>query len=362
MSFSAPNYTQTPNELFALQSDMEETELRVTLAIVRATFGWNAGGQLAHLTLAMLMDDTGLSKQGVLDGVKAGKERGTLRTFKQGREVYYGLVVSGEGTAAAAAKGQPSRPKLIAPDGQLSGPKDGQKGQLSRPSEKTKSQLSGPNGSTQLTQSVYSVDFKSQLSGPKGVLFSPAGAEKTGAQRQQTDRKDSERQTAAGEDTPAPAVAAAVADDQKASESQPSGADRTGTPDGVHPANATTGHGLTPVQANGGAGQSTTPEKVPAARGAALAALHSALRPLSAQELIDELPSRQHWLDIPVERIRAMHDDFRARLGTKRFRGDLIDALDREARQLANPTPTPATPTTQAAASDRVRALIGRKP
>ena len=131
----------------------------------------------------------------------------------------------------------------------------------------------------------------------------------------------------------------------------------------MNEANATTGHGLTQVQANDGAGQATTPEKVPAAaRGAALAALQSALRPMNAQELIDELPSRQHWQDIPAERIRAMHDDFRTRLGTKRFRGDLIDALDREARQLANPPPTPATPTTQAAASDRVRALIGRKP
>ena len=36
MSFSAPNYTQTPNELFALQADMKEAELRVTLAGVAA--------------------------------------------------------------------------------------------------------------------------------------------------------------------------------------------------------------------------------------------------------------------------------------------------------------------------------------
>ncbi|MDR6753463.1 hypothetical protein [Deinococcus soli (ex Cha et al. 2016)] len=360
MSFSPPNYTQTPNELFALQSDMEETELRVTLAIVRATFGWNAGGQLAHLTLDMLTTETGLSKQGVLNGVKAGKERGTLTTIKQGRDVYYGLVVSGEGAAAAAAKGQPSRPKLIAPNGLLSGPKEAQKGQLSRPNEKPKGQLSGPNGSTQLTQSVYSVDFKSQLSGPRSALFAPVGQEKTGAQRQQTDRKDiKDKQQQQGEGTPAPA-AAAVVESQTNGEGQPSGADRTGTPTGVNPANATTGHGLTQVQANGGAGQATTPEKIPAARGATLAALHSALRPLPAQDLIDELPSRQHWLDIPADRVREMHDEYRARLGSKGFRGDLIDALDREARQLATPNPT--APTTPTNVSDIVRARIqGRK-
>ncbi|PIH00231.1 hypothetical protein [Deinococcus sp. UR1] len=338
MSFSPPNYTQTPNELFALQSDMEHTELRVTLAIVRATFGWNAGGQLAHLTLDMLMSDTGLSKQGVLNGVKAGKERGTLATIKQGRDVYYGLVVSGEGTAAAAAKGQPSRPKLIAPDGQLSGLKEGQKGQLSRPSEKTKSQLSGPNGSTQLTQSVYSVDFKSQLSGPKSALFSSTGEEKTGAQRQQTDRKDIKDKQQQGNSAPAPAAAAAVNEGQKGDQNQPSGADRTGTPGGVNLANATTGHGITQATANAGQTTATTTEKVPAARGATLAALHSALRPLPAQDLIDELPSRQHWLDIPANRVRELHDEYRTKFGSKRFRGDLIDALDREARQLAAPT------------------------
>ncbi|GGB64764.1 hypothetical protein [Deinococcus soli (ex Cha et al. 2016)] len=350
MSFSAPNYTQTPNELFALLADMKEAELRVTLVIVRATFGWNAGGQLAHLTGKMLEAETGLSKQGVLNGVKAGKERGTILTFTQGKEVYYGLSVTSEGAAAASAKGQLSRPKLITLDGQPS-----------RPTGKAEGQLSGPKRSTTLTQTVNLVDSDGQPSRPSTPVFPAPSGEETGTQRQLKDIKDNERQTAAGEGTPAPAVAAAVSDDQKTGEGQPSGADRTGTPDGVNPANATTGHGLTQVQANDGASTATTPEKVPAAaRGAALAALQSALRPMNAQELIDELPSRQHWQDIPAERIRAMHDDFRTRLGTKRFRGDLIDALDREARQLANPTPAAPTPPTNV--SDIVRARIqGRK-
>ncbi|GAA0508649.1 hypothetical protein [Deinococcus depolymerans] len=350
MSFSAPNYTQTPNELFALQADMKEAELRVTLAIVRATFGWNAGGQLAHLTLDMLMADTGLSKQGVMNGVNAGKARGTLAVLKQGKEVYYGLSISQDGAAAAGAKGQPSRPKLIAPDGQPS-----------RPTGKTEGQPSGPKRSTTLTQTVNLVDSDGQPSGPLTPVFPAPSEEETGAQRQQTDRKDIKDKQQQGHDTPAPAVAAAVNEGQESDQNQPSGADRTGTPGGVNLANATTGHGITQATANAGQTTAATTEKVPAARGAALAALHSALRPLNAQELIDELPSRQHWLDIPTDRIREMHDEYRIRLGSRKFRGDLIDALDREARQFATPT-TPTAPTTQAAASERVRALIGRKP
>ena len=338
MSFSAPNYTQTPNELFALQADMKEAELRVTLAIVRATFGWNAGGQLAHLTLAMLMDDTGLSKQGVLNGVKAGKERGTLRTYSQGKEVYYGLSISPDGAAAAGAKGQPSRPKLIAPDGQPSRPNEAKMGQPSRPIGKTEGQPSGPKRSTTLTQTVNLVDSDGQPSGPLTPVFPAPSEEKTGAQRQQTDRKDIKDKQQQGNSAPAPAAAAAVNEGQKGDQNQPSGADRTGTPGGVKAANATTGHGITQATANAGQTTATTTEKVPAARGATLAALHSALRPLNAQDLIDELPSRQHWLDIPADRIREMHDEYRTKFGSKRFRGDLIDALDREARQLATPT------------------------
>lgn len=327
MSFSAPNYTQTPNELFALQADMKEAELRVTLAIVRATFGWNAGGQLAHLTLDMLMADTGLSKQGVMNGVNAGKTRGTLVILKQGKEVYYGLSISPDGAAAAGAKGQPSRPKLIAPDGQPS-----------RPIGKTEGQLRGPKRSTTLTQTVNLVDSDGQPSGPLTPVFPAPSGEETGVQRQQTDRKDIKDKQQQGNGTPAPAVAAAVNEGQEGDQNQPSGADRTGTPGGVKAANATTGHGITQAPANAGQTTATTTEKVPAARGATLAALHSALRPLPAQDLIDELPSRQHWLDIPADRVRELHDEYRTKFGSKRFRGDLIDALDREARQLATPT------------------------
>ncbi|GGR67951.1 hypothetical protein GCM10008959_32540 [Deinococcus seoulensis] len=173
-------------------------------------------------------------------------------------------------------------------------------------------------------------------------VFPAPSEEETAVQRQLTDRKDIERQTAAERLALQAAPAAAVSGGHLQGKDLPSGADRTGTPGGVKAANATTGHGITPATANAGQTAATTTEQVPAARGATLAALHSALRPLPAQDLIDELPSRQHWLDIPADRVREMHDEYRTKFGSKRFRGDLIDALDREARKLAAPT-APAT-------------------
>ncbi|WP_291428482.1 hypothetical protein [Deinococcus sp.] len=343
MSFSAPSYTQTPNELFALQADMKEAELRVTLAIVRATFGWNAGGQLAHLTLDMLMFDTGLSKQGVMNGVNAGKTRGTLVFLKQGKEVYYGLSISQDGAAAAGAKGQPSRPKLIAPDGQPSRPNEASKGQRSRPTGDGESQRSRPSESTYLTQTVNLVDSDGQPSGPLTPVFPAPSREKTGAQRQLTNRKDTERQTAAEGLDLRTAPAAAVSDGHLNDQDQPSGADRTGTPGGARAANATTGHGITQATANAGQTTATGTEQVPGAPGAALAALVAALAPMDASTLIAETPLRSHWTAIPADQIRELHGTLRAERGGRAYRGALIEALDRAAltiHRAASPAPT----------------------
>lgn len=72
----APNYTQTPNAIYALMPEMSEAELRVTLAICRQTFGWHRGK--ARISLADLERATGMSKQGVLQGIEAGAGRGII--------------------------------------------------------------------------------------------------------------------------------------------------------------------------------------------------------------------------------------------------------------------------------------------
>lgn len=87
----APNYTQTPNALFALLPVMHEAEIKVTLAIARKTFGWHKERDM--LSLSQLEGLTGLSRQGVIDGIEKGIERGTIERIPHGQSFDYSIVV-----------------------------------------------------------------------------------------------------------------------------------------------------------------------------------------------------------------------------------------------------------------------------
>lgn len=64
----APNYTQTPNVVFdVLMRDLNESELRVFLAIIRKTFGW--GKLRDRISLSQIEAMTGLSRQAVINGI-----------------------------------------------------------------------------------------------------------------------------------------------------------------------------------------------------------------------------------------------------------------------------------------------------
>lgn len=68
-----PNYTQTPNELFdELMKILNDSELRVFLAIIRKTFGWNK--KRDRISITQIEEITGLSRQGVLNGLY-GKDK-----------------------------------------------------------------------------------------------------------------------------------------------------------------------------------------------------------------------------------------------------------------------------------------------
>ena len=82
MAFESPNYTQTPNDLFAWLADMGEAELRVTLCAIRHTFGYHRDS--FRLSLTNMMAETGLSRQGVLDGAGQCEKRGTLSRTQDG--------------------------------------------------------------------------------------------------------------------------------------------------------------------------------------------------------------------------------------------------------------------------------------
>jgi hypothetical protein len=79
--FQSPNYTQTPNDFFDMLPDMLETELRVTLVMIRQTFGFHRDA--FKLGVQKLADAAGLSRQGALDGAQAAEKRGTFRRTNQ---------------------------------------------------------------------------------------------------------------------------------------------------------------------------------------------------------------------------------------------------------------------------------------
>lgn len=103
----APNYTQIPNELLELMPDMKETELRVSLAIARKTFGWHK--RQDRISLSQLQEITGLSRQGVIDGIAAGVTRGTIKKYEHVKGAYsYSLVVN-----TVDQTSQHSRPEVV---------------------------------------------------------------------------------------------------------------------------------------------------------------------------------------------------------------------------------------------------------
>lgn len=76
-AFPEPNYTQTPNDFFDMIPDMTDAELRVTLIMIRQTFGFHRGE--FKLGVQKIADAAGLSRQGALDGAEAAEKRGTFR-------------------------------------------------------------------------------------------------------------------------------------------------------------------------------------------------------------------------------------------------------------------------------------------
>ncbi len=90
----APNYTQTPNELLDDWLPQIDTlaELKVTLAIVRQTFGWHRASK--RLSISRLEALTGLSRQAVVSGTAAALLRGYVTRERDGRAWVYRLSVN----------------------------------------------------------------------------------------------------------------------------------------------------------------------------------------------------------------------------------------------------------------------------
>lgn len=331
MSFRPPTHTQTPNEIFALLPVLGEAELKVTLAIIRDTFGWQSPGAATERSLTELMSITGLSKQGVLNGLEAGQSRGTIYKIRgSGMKAAYGLVVN-EVDRSTEWTGQPSRPKLVNVVDRT--------GQPSRPLV------------------VNEVDRLTPVQ-------ARAGQGKPDPERQLKERERKRKTTAtAGQGElkgfEEPSGGLRSGQDQEQDFTQQGGADRADAPHGADGVDALTISGTEQGAANAETAHATSLEKIPPG-GAALAALTGALAGLKrpVAELIEEYPDRAGWLELAPARIRELLAQARQAHGN-RYRGALIEALDEEVRQQR----APAKPTAQPNVNDLVRARIyGAKP
>lgn len=83
-------WTQTPNFIYDLMPTMKEAEMKVVMAVVRQTIGW----QVERVTLRMadMQDLTGLSHPSVNTGIKAAMERGVLGREVDGDTFCYWLI------------------------------------------------------------------------------------------------------------------------------------------------------------------------------------------------------------------------------------------------------------------------------
>lgn len=103
--FNKPNYTETPNMLFDdFMKDMSESELKVTLAIVRQTFGYHKKSD--PISLSQLEKMTGLSRTACQSGVDAVIKRGLVTRSTGKRNVsIYTLVVNDDQSTKATSTG-----------------------------------------------------------------------------------------------------------------------------------------------------------------------------------------------------------------------------------------------------------------
>lgn len=106
--FNAPNTTQTPDALFAMMPAMNEAELRVTLYLVRQTFGWRREwSKPEHTTTPALARGTGLTEKGVRAGVRDGMDRGTIERANASETRSYTYRIRVAPPFAQSAEGSP---------------------------------------------------------------------------------------------------------------------------------------------------------------------------------------------------------------------------------------------------------------
>jgi hypothetical protein len=113
-----PNHTQTPNELLdeVLPEIDSLAELKVTLAIVRQTFGWHREAKVLSITRLEAL--TGLSHRHAVEGARRAVDRGYVQREQVGNSHAYSLrVASSQREPAPVPNGNGQETLAGVPDG-----------------------------------------------------------------------------------------------------------------------------------------------------------------------------------------------------------------------------------------------------
>jgi phage replication O-like protein O len=124
MKITAPNYTQTPNDLFDHWLPLlKESELKVLLVIMRKTFGWHKVRD--RISIRQLATLTGLAQETVIIATKSLQKKGVILKHVIGKpglqETYYELVVSEDSNNSYPSekqRGKDDRPLGFTPLGE----------------------------------------------------------------------------------------------------------------------------------------------------------------------------------------------------------------------------------------------------
>lgn len=86
MTYQEPeqNYTKIPNPILDVMGEMSESELKLTMCLVRYTFGYHT--DRAQMTYELMQERTGMSRGGVYRAIELVEERGF---FRRGRKSFW---------------------------------------------------------------------------------------------------------------------------------------------------------------------------------------------------------------------------------------------------------------------------------
>lgn len=100
-----PNYTQVPNLILDRMDRLSDAELRVLLVMCRQTFGYHRKRHI--MSTSFLAKGSGMSEQGVLNGVKRMLERGVVEREPCNGSFSYSITLSEGPNAVEVSQNQP---------------------------------------------------------------------------------------------------------------------------------------------------------------------------------------------------------------------------------------------------------------